>query len=90
VRAGFHPQRSGDVIFVLKPNWLMGFNKGTTHGSPYKYDTHVPLIWWGYTIKPGSTSKPTAITQIAPTIAKLLKIDNPKECNSQPIKLSIQ
>lgn len=90
VRAGFYPGRSGDIIFVLKPNWLEGFNKGTTHGSPYKYDTHVPLLWWGYSVKPGSTSESFAITQIAPTVAKLLKVTKPKGCNTKPIKLPLK
>lgn len=90
VKAGFHPVRSGDIIFVLKPNWLEGFNKGATHGSPYKYDTHVPLIWWGYTVKSGSSDEPVAITQITPTLVELLNISKPKGCNSDPIKLPVK
>lgn len=90
VKEGFHPARSGDITFVLKPNWLEGFNKGTTHGSPYKYDTHVPLIWWGYTVKSGSSDEPISITQIAPTVAEILNISKTKKYNSIPIKLPIK
>ncbi|MFI5163684.1 MAG: alkaline phosphatase PafA [Bacteroidia bacterium] len=85
VKAGFYPSRCGDIIFVLKPNWLEGYRKGTTHGSPYWYDTHVPLLWWGYNVKQGSSTEAITITQIAPTVSKLLKISSPNGCTSKPI-----
>jgi hypothetical protein len=90
VKAGFYPDRCGDVIFVLKPNWLEGFHRGTTHGTPYEYDTHVPLIWWGYTVKHGSTIDAISITQIAPTVSELLKIPKPSGCTSKPIPAIIE
>jgi len=85
VKAGYYAQRCGDIIFVLKPNWLEGMHKGTSHGTPYEYDTHVPLMWWGYTIKPGSSEEALTITQIAPTVSGMLKIPNPSGCTSKPI-----
>jgi len=85
VKAGFYPNRCGDIIFVLKPHWLEGYHKGTSHGSPYEYDTHVPLLWWGYTVKQGSSNEAITITQIAPTVSKLLKIPKPSGCTSKPI-----
>jgi predicted AlkP superfamily pyrophosphatase or phosphodiesterase len=86
IKAGFYEQRSGDLIFVLKENWVEGFHKGTTHGSPYEYDTHVPLLWWGYTVKPGSSDEMITITQIASTLSMILKIPAPGECKTQPIR----
>ncbi len=86
VSAGFHASRCGDIIFLLKPNWLEGYHKGTTHGSPYMYDTHVPLLWWGYNVQQGNSSDVISITQIAPTISKLLKIPVPNGCASKPIQ----
>ncbi|MBI3500871.1 MAG: alkaline phosphatase family protein [Bacteroidetes bacterium] len=86
VRAGFYSDRCGDVIFVLKPNWLEGYHKGTSHGTPYIYDTHVPLLWWGYDVKPGNSSEPIIITQIAPTVSKFLKISSPAGCQAKPIQ----
>ena len=74
VKAGFNSARSGDVVFVLKPNWLSGYSKGASHGSPYSYDTHVPLIFFGWNIMNGSTTDKIAITDIAPTIYHLLNI----------------
>ena len=85
VKAGFYAGRSGDVTFILKPNWLQDFPKGTSHGSPYEYDTHVPLVWWGYKVVPGSSEEALAITQIAPTLSALLKIPVPADCNARAI-----
>jgi len=85
VRMGFYQNRCGDIIFVLKEHWLEGFHKGTSHGSPYSYDTHVPLLWWGYNVKQGSSNEAITITQIAPTVSKLLKIPMPSGCTTKPI-----
>jgi hypothetical protein len=85
VKAGFNPQRCGDLIFVLKSGWLEGYHKGTSHGSPYWYDTHVPLLWWGWKIISGYSSERVAITQIAPTVSGFLKIPAPDGCTSKPI-----
>lgn len=87
IKSGFYPGRSGDVIFVLKPGWLEGYSTGTSHGSPYWYDTHVPLLWWGYNIKKGSTEAAVTITQVAPTLSEILKIPDPDGCISEPINL---
>jgi hypothetical protein len=52
---GYFPGRSGDVRVELKPHYLFatGLDRGTTHGSPYSYDTHVPLLVYGTGIRPG-------------------------------------
>ncbi len=88
VREGFNADRCGDIIFVLKKNWLEGYHKGTSHGSPYIYDTHVPLLWWGYEVQPGNSSEAITITQIAPTVARFLKISPPDGCKAQPVKFT--
>lgn len=89
-RRGLHPQRSGDLVFLLQPGWHPDdeyFGKGgTTHGSPYPYDTHVPLIWYGWKIKPGQTFEPVSITDIAPTLAALLRIMRPNGCTGKVIE----
>ncbi len=52
VRRSFHPERSGDVLFVVKPYcFLSPYLTGTTHGSPHSYDTHVPLLVFGAGVK---------------------------------------
>lgn len=75
---GHYNKRSGDVYIQLAPGWLdRSSKKGTTHGSPYTYDTHVPLIFYGWNIPQGSSAKQTVIPQIAPTISTMLQIEIP-------------
>jgi hypothetical protein len=82
---GYYPGRSGDVIVNLLPNWLIYAKTGTTHGAPYDYDSHVPLLFWGGDIHHGSSPKEEAITNIAPTVSWLLHIPNPDGCTGQPM-----
>jgi predicted AlkP superfamily pyrophosphatase or phosphodiesterase len=84
---GFHPKRSGDVVVVLEPGWYpSGRVQGTTHGSPYTYDTHVPMLFYGNGIKKGSSVQYHTITDIAPTLSVLLNIKFPSGCTGQPVK----
>lgn len=75
---GFMYDRSGDVFVQLASGWLdSNASTGTSHGSPYNYDTHVPLIFYGWKVPHGSTNRKTAIPQIAPTISNMLNISMP-------------
>lgn len=93
-RRGIHLRRSGDIIFHLEPAWHpddKAFGKGgTTHGSPYPYDTHVPLLWYGWKVKPGATFSPVDITDIAPTLAAILRIMEPNGCQGKVIERVIE
>ncbi|WP_230407181.1 alkaline phosphatase PafA [Pontibacter cellulosilyticus] len=90
VENGFYPSRSGDVVLILSPAWFEGYGSGrqtgTTHGSYSNYDTHVPLIWYGWNVKPGETSVETKVTDIAPTIASWLYIQEPNGSVGQPLQ----
>ena len=77
VKNGFNPRRSGDIMLVLNPSWFAGRKQGTTHGSLYRYDTHVPLLFYGWKIKSGETTLRTNISDISPTVADLLNILEP-------------
>jgi predicted AlkP superfamily pyrophosphatase or phosphodiesterase len=77
---GYAPARSGDIQFVIKPGYFDGSNKGTTHGLWNPYDAHIPLLFYGWGIKPGKTNRETYMTDIAPTIAALLQIQMPSGC----------
>ena len=77
VKNGFNPRRSGDIMVVLNPSWFAGRKQGTTHGSLYRYDTHVPLLFYGWKIKSGETTLRTNISDISPTVADLLNILEP-------------
>jgi predicted AlkP superfamily pyrophosphatase or phosphodiesterase len=84
---GYHPKRSGDIVFALEPGWTeSGSIQGTTHGSGYTYDTHVPILFYGNGIKKGSSVEPHSITDIAPTISTLLKIKFPSGSTGEPVK----
>jgi len=87
IQRGFSQSRSGDVIYVLASGWINdGYHTGTTHGSPYHYDTHVPLLWYGHQIPKGETTKKVVIPDIAATLAVLLNINAPSACTGNPIK----
>ncbi len=78
---GYNQKLSGDVLMIPYPATLMRGRTGTSHGSGYSYDTHVPIIFYGNGIKKGSSSKRYNITDIAPTIANLLDIEAPNGTN---------
>lgn len=83
---GFHPKRSGDLMFVLESGWLAwGGVTGSTHGSGYTYDTHVPIVFYGAGIKPGTSVVPYEITDIAPTLAMLMQIRLPSGATGKPV-----
>ncbi|MGB0255205.1 MAG: alkaline phosphatase PafA [Flavobacteriaceae bacterium] len=85
LQRGHHPKRSGDIVFSLLPGHIATRKKGTTHGSAYIYDTHVPLMLFGAGVKKGSTYERTNITDIAPTICAILGISNPTGTIGNPI-----
>ena len=83
---GFYPGRSGDIMLLFEPEWLDDYSHtGTSHGTTYRYDTHVPLLWYGWGIKPGSSTEAVDITDIAPTISSLLDMMEPAACIGKPI-----
>ncbi len=76
VQRGYHLQRSGDLEIILQPYWIRSTN-GTTHGTPYPYDAHVPLLFMGPGIRAGAYHGPVALNDLAPTVATLLGIETP-------------
>ncbi len=74
---GYYYKRSGDIQFILKPQYTDKYSIGTEHGTMYAYDTHIPLIWYGWKIKPGTAYREVSMTDVAPTISSLLKIQMP-------------
>lgn len=83
---GYNPKRSGDITMVFEPAWYDAWSvTGTTHGSSYTYDTHVPILFFGKGVKHGSSVQPHTITDIAATLAILLKTKFPNGCTGQPV-----
>lgn len=84
---GFMYDRSGDVYIQLKSGWLdSSYPTGTSHGSPYNYDTHVPLLFYGWNIPHGRSNRKTVIPQIAPTISNMLDIALPSGSPAEILK----
>ena len=81
----FHQKRSGDVIVNLEPGWIEKDGKATGSGSGYNYDTHVPLIWYGWKVKNSRIDENIETTAIAPTIAWILKITSPNASIGEPV-----
>lgn len=85
IKNGFNHKRSGDVAYIMEPSVISYPRQGSTHGSSYVYDTHVPMLFYGKGIKEGSTSRRSEIVDIAPTIATLLGISFPNATTGEPL-----
>jgi len=77
LQMGYNQKFSGDVLLIPNPSTISRDRTGTTHGSGYNYDTHVPIIFYGKGIKKGILKRNVSITDIAPTMSNLLKISFP-------------
>ena len=80
IKNGYNANRSGDLHIILKPAWFEIWDHAATHGLWSPYDSHIPLVFYGWNIKPGKTNRETYMTDIAPTIAAMLKIQMPNGC----------
>ncbi|MGI6339185.1 MAG: alkaline phosphatase family protein [Bacteroidales bacterium] len=82
----FSPQRSGDIIVTLHPGWVE--NEGTMltdHNSPYEYDSHVSLIWYGWTVNRATVTRNVNMTDIAVTLSELCKVPYPNASTGHPL-----
>ena len=86
---GFYAPRSGDVLVTFAPGWLEAYVfpvvKGTTHGASWAYDTHVPLLFWGWGVRHGESATPVRMVDVAPTLARWLHIQEPSGCSGVPL-----
>jgi predicted AlkP superfamily pyrophosphatase or phosphodiesterase len=76
VANGFNQRRSPDIQFIPEPYWTFS-NSVATHGSPYSYDAHVPVIFMGPGVKPGRYDIEATVNDIAPTLAAILEVETP-------------
>lgn len=83
----WHPDVSGEIQYTVKPNWVFG-NTGATHGSPYRNDTHVPVMLYGpQWVKPGRVDVPVQVVDIAPTLARILRVPVPASNEGKQLPL---
>ena len=86
INNGYYPSRSGQIQLILQPQYIEGFLAGgTTHGLWNPYDSHIPLVFYGWGIKPGKTNRTTYMTDIAATMSALLHIQMPNGCVGEVI-----
>jgi len=91
MRRSWHKDVSGDVHYALKPLWMAASSSGysTTHGSPHPYDTHVPIMVYGPRwVKPGKVDARVEVADIAPTIARFLRVPAPATAEGRPLPLA--
>ena len=82
----FSPQRSGDVIVTLNSGWVEKEDSYVaSSNSPYEYDTHVPLIWYGWSMNRATITRKVNLTDIAATLSWLCKIPLPNACTGEPM-----
>lgn len=82
-RLSYYPPRGTDVVYIPKPNFIERSGPGTTHGTPYEYDTHVPQVWYGAGVKAGVHPERVAVEDLAPTLAALLGVELPAEAQGK-------
>lgn len=87
IQNAFHPTRSGNVLLVQEQYWFLNENisVAAVHGSPYSYDTHVPIMFAGTTILPKIVNQLVSPADIAATVANLLDIPTPSGSIGQPL-----
>lgn len=86
LKNGFNTKMSGDILVRFNPGYISGYRKGgTTHGSGFNYDTHVPILFYGWNIPKGSSVRKVQITDIAPTLSMLLDIALPNAATGVPL-----
>jgi arylsulfatase A-like enzyme len=82
----YYPRRSGDVFINLHPGWVERSQWTTAHNSAYPYDTHVPLIWYGWKVKRDVVARPIDMTDVAPTISSMMNIIVPNAATGKMIE----
>ena len=85
---GYNEKRSGEIQIILNPGYYQGYGTevtGTSHGTWNPYDTHIPLVFMGWGIKQGKTHRLTSMSDVASTLAALLRIQEPNGNIGQPI-----
>jgi len=83
---GYNQKLSGDVLMVPNPATISYYHTGSSHGSGYSYDTHVPMMFFGKGINKGRSRKKVEIIDLAPTISNLLQIEFPNGNNGKVIE----
>jgi len=89
VMNNFNAKRSGDVFIVFEPNWFIndfdGLTVASTHGSPWNYDTYVPIVFAGHKLKAKKVDRPVQTIDVAVTLAAYLGVKFPSGASGNPL-----
>jgi len=89
VLRNFNPRRSGDIYVVFEPHSFVadmdGLTVATTHGSPWSYDTYVPIVFAGVGVQARRVHRPVFTVDVAPTLAALLGTKPPSGASGEPL-----
>ena len=86
MQLGFYGPRSADLVLLPEPYYMFSSPPGTTHATPFSYDNHVPVIFYGPGIRPGVYQDRVAVNDIAPTLAEILQIETPSGSSGRILK----
>ncbi len=81
----YFARHSGDLTLYLLPGWISTAGKKSDSGSPYIYDTHVPIVFWGGEVEQQVINEEVSLQDIAPTIAKILGVTTPNSTTGKSI-----
>ncbi|WP_349740665.1 alkaline phosphatase family protein [Roseateles cavernae] len=89
MRKSWHPDIAAPLQIVVKPNWLYSSRGGgSSHGTPYEYDTQVPILAWGPAwVGRGEVKQRVEVADIAPTLAAILQVPAPAQSQGRPLPL---
>jgi arylsulfatase A-like enzyme len=89
VTRAYHRDRSGDLLVILEPHWTTAA-AGASHGTPYGYDAHIPLILMGPGINPGTYRDRVALNDLAPTLAAIVGVEAPSGSQGRVLSEALQ
>jgi len=90
IQNGYNQKLSGDIVMVPNPAMIYKRQTGTTHGSAYSYDRHVPMMFFGKGVKKGRSREYAEIIDIAPTMSNLLQISFPNSHSGKVLKEALK
>jgi hypothetical protein len=85
VTRSFNPTMGGDVVIIEKPGALFSGGVGTSHGTPWEFDSHVPIVFWGANVTPGLYARRVYTQDIASTVCTILGIEYPTGNLGKPL-----
>jgi len=85
ISRGYDPKINGQIVILHQPAFMEYYGTGTTHGTPYGYDTHVPALFYGKNIPKGESFNVEYITEIAPTLSQILRIPFPNSTEAKTL-----